>query len=129
MDGCWFVTLVRTTNTFTQPVIYSYSCAATHDVPGLSPKNLPAIATVYLADRSIDCTMEGAQQRLKDFYDFKSRGNVFMIQSKLESLFNNIAVKLAYSNRPPYSPPQDLVLSGLEMKLKNLQEQYQDKRV
>jgi hypothetical protein len=64
--------------------------------------SLSYIAYAYLNDRSIDYTLEGAKKSLASFYEFKSHGNVNMLQLKLESLYNNLVVKLAYNHRPEY---------------------------
>eukprot|EP01086_Lenisia_limosa_P003346 TRINITY_DN1774_c0_g1_i1.p1 TRINITY_DN1774_c0_g1~~TRINITY_DN1774_c0_g1_i1.p1 ORF type:complete len:923 (+),score=445.91 TRINITY_DN1774_c0_g1_i1:202-2970(+) len=58
-----------------------------------------------LNDRTVDNTMAGAEAKLQQFYDYKrdDKGHLIEGQLMLESLYNQIAMRLSTNNRPAFS--------------------------
>jgi len=81
-------------------------------------------AEVLLEDRTIDNNMAGAKKRIADFYDYKenAKGELLKKQLQLESLFNNLAMRLAHRKRPAYVPPEGVSLQDVAAAMKHLEE-------
>jgi len=84
----------------------------------------------YLSDKTVDNSLTGAQQQLNKFYEFKSKEKVLMMKELLnvETLFNSLEVRLAYNQRPKYSPPEDLSMSHIKEKFQKLESLEKQKK-
>jgi len=76
-----------------------------------------------LNKRDFDNTLAGIEKRLKDFYRYKSEEKSKQLASKLdlESLFDNLALRLVHNKRPPFKPGDTLEPHGLEKKVEELE--------
>ncbi len=69
----------------------------------------PTVQTQWskvLQDRTVDNTMAGAQKRLNEFYEYKTRDKLPIIDFYLsvEALYSHLAMRLADHKRPPFVP-------------------------
>jgi len=66
-----------------------------------------AAKKVVLADQTWDNTLAGIQKKLADFYDYKANEKNSKVSERLdiESLYNNLALRLRLNKRPEFNPP------------------------
>jgi len=88
-------------------------------------------AEVLLEDRTIDNTMAGAKKRIAEFYEYKqnAKGVLLKNQLELESLFNNLAMRLSHRKRPAYIPPEGVTLDDVSSAMKHLEECERERNV
>lgn len=92
---------------------------------------LVAKVRVGLEDRSIDNTMAGAQQRLEEFYAYKTNEKNIIIghQLDLETVYNNLSMRLAHNLRPKFEPGDGLSLKDFNTVVHHLEECEQERKV
>jgi len=86
---------------------------------------------VILEDRTIDNTMAGAKHRLEQFYEYKSndKNKIIEHQLSLESLFNNLAMRLAHNKRPEFKPAPGCSLKEVGVAVAHLEECEMERKV
>lgn len=86
---------------------------------------------VILEDRTIDNTMEGAKRRLEQFYEYKAndKNQIIEHQLSLESLFNNLAMRLAHNKRPEFKPAPGCSLKEVAAAVAHLEECEVERKV
>jgi hypothetical protein len=86
---------------------------------------------VILEDRTIDNTMAGAQRRLEQFYEYKTndKNKIIEHQLSLESLFNNLAMRLAHNKRPEFKPAPGCSLKEVAAAVAHLEECEMERKV
>lgn len=74
-----------------------------------------------LDDHTFDNTLEGIRKKLSEFYAYKAgeKGEKISEHMDIESLFNDLALRLRRNNRPAFVP--EVTLEHLEGKLKALE--------
>jgi Ca2+-binding EF-hand superfamily protein len=82
-----------------------------------------------LKKNDFDNTLAGIQKRLQNFYKYKSeeKSKQLSVKLDLESLFDNLAVRLEHNKRPPFKPGANLEPAGLENKVTELEKAELDK--
>lgn len=86
---------------------------------------------VILEDRTIDNTMAGAKRRLEQFYEYKAndKNQIIEHQLSLESLFNNLAMRLAHNKRPEFKPAPGCSLKEVASAVAHLEECELERKV
>ena len=86
---------------------------------------------VILEDRSIDNTMAGAKRRLEQFYEYKAndKNRIIDHQLSLESLFNNLSMRLAHNKRPEFKPAPGCSLKEIAAAVSHLEECEMERKV
>jgi hypothetical protein len=86
---------------------------------------------VILEDRTIDNTMAGAQRRLEQFYEYKAndKNQIIEHQLSLESLFNNLSMRLAHNKRPEFKPAPGCSLKEVAAAVAHLEECEMERKV
>lgn len=86
---------------------------------------------VILEDRTIDNTMEGAKRRLEQFYEYKAndKNKIIEHQLSLESLFNNLSMRLAHNKRPEFKPAPGCSLKEVAAAVTHLEECEMERKV
>jgi len=66
-----------------------------------------------LEDRTIDNTMQGAKDKIEQFYKYKTEDKNVLLgaQLSLEGLYNNLAMRLSHHKRPAFVPPEGVTLN------------------
>lgn len=84
-----------------------------------------------LEDRTIDNTMAGAKNRLEQFYDYKAnaKNQIIEHQLSLESLYTNLAMRLAHANRPEFIPAEGCSLKEISAAIDHLETCEQERKV
>lgn len=86
---------------------------------------------VILEDRTIDNTMDGAKRRLEQFYEYKAndKNKIIEHQLSLESLFNNLSMRLAHNKRPEFKPAAGCSLKEVAAAVTHLEECEMERKV
>lgn len=86
---------------------------------------------VILEDRTIDNTMDGAKRRLEQFYEYKAndKNKIIEHQLSLESLFNNLSMRLAHNKRPEFKPAAGCSLKEVAAAVSHLEECEMERKV
>jgi actinin alpha len=94
-------------------------------------RQLIAKVRVSLEDRTIDNTMAGAKNRLEQFYAYKTNEKNIIIghQLDLETIYNNLAMRLAHNKRPTFEPGEGLSLKDFNTIIRHLEECEQERKV
>jgi hypothetical protein len=73
----------------------------------------------------------GAQQRLEEFYAYKTNEKNIIIghQLDLETVYNNLSMRLAHNLRPKFEPGDGLSLKDFNTVVHHLEECEQERKV
>lgn len=84
-----------------------------------------------LEDRTIDNTMAGAKKRIEDFYEYKrkDKGEILANQLNLQGVYNNLSMRLAHRNRPPFQPAEGCSLKDVDAAMRHLEECEAERKV
>lgn len=77
-----------------------------------------------LNDRAFEGTLAAIQARLEQFYAYKNQEKLEKLgqEMDLDSLFNDLALRLKNAQRPAFNPGNELIPSGLEKKIELLEQ-------
>lgn len=84
-----------------------------------------------IEDRTIDNTLQGAKDRLQQFYDYKSnsKNQIIEHQLSLESLYTNLAMRLAHAKRPEFIPSEGCSLKEIAGAMDHLDTCEQERKI
>ncbi|KAJ3440695.1 alpha-actinin sarcomeric-like protein [Anaeramoeba flamelloides] len=82
-----------------------------------------------IPDYEFDNTLEGVEKLIDEFKDYEDNEKPPKLQEKneLETLLNNLKIKLSNNNRPPYDPPEGLSSNDINKLWDDLESKEKDR--